>query len=71
MGKYNTENRTQEQIRKYKRHGSELIDPEKFMYARKDIISAIIMNCETATAVDFKTKLGFEQHDLIIIIITK
>ena len=37
-GKFETKNPTNEQIREYKRHGSEIIDSEKFMYTREDII---------------------------------
>ena len=37
-GKFKTNNLTDEQIKKYKRHGSELIDGEKFVYAHEGII---------------------------------
>ena len=40
-----TRNPTNEQIREYKRHSSELIDDKKFMYTREDIIMSIIMHC--------------------------
>ena len=36
-GKVKTNNLTDEQIKKYKIHGSELIDGEKFMYAHEGI----------------------------------
>ena len=44
-GKFETRNPTNEQIREYKRHGSELIDGEKFIYVCQDIIMSIIMHC--------------------------
>ena len=61
-----------EQIREYKRHGSKLIDGrwrnEKFAYTREDIIMPIIMYYRVSTpeAIEFKTRLGFNQHDLIM-----
>ena len=48
-GKFNTNNPTKQQIKKYKRHGSELIKDEKFMYAHEDIITPIIMYCRIST----------------------
>ena len=44
-GRFETKNPTNEQIREYKRQGSELIDGEKFIYIRQDIIMSIIMHC--------------------------
>ena len=55
-----------DQIWTWIRYGSELINSEKFMYVRGYIISIIIMNCRIATAAEF-FKLGFKQHDLIMI----
>ena len=37
-GKFETKNPTNEQLREYKRHGSEVIDGEKFVYTCEDII---------------------------------
>ena len=44
-GKFKTNNLTDEQIKKYKRHGSELINGEKFVYAHECIIIPVIMHC--------------------------
>ena len=44
-GRSETRNPTNEQIREYKRHSSELIDDKKFMYTREDIIMSIIIHC--------------------------
>ena len=45
--KFKTNNPTKEQIKKYKRHGSELIDGENFVYAHEGIIIPIITHCGT------------------------
>ena len=68
-GRFETSNSINEQVREYKRHGSELIDGEKFMYTREDIIMIIIMHCRVSIpeAVEFKTRLGFNQHDLTMV----
>ena len=44
------------------------IDGEKFICTREDIIMLIIMHCWASApeAIEFKTKLGFNQHDLIM-----
>ena len=43
--KFKTNNLTGEQIKKYKAHGSELIEGEKFMYAHESVIIAVIIHC--------------------------
>ena len=53
-GIYNTENPTKKQIGKYKSYG-------------KDLTLSIIIDCRTPTDIGFMTKLGFNQHDLIMI----
>ena len=60
-GKFKTNNFTDEQIRKYKRHGSEFIKDTKFMYAHGCIVIPVIMHCTVATpkSIKFKSKLGF------------
>ena len=63
---YNTKALTDEKIYVYKKHESELIDSEKFMYIHESISLSIIMNCRTPTAIEFRTKLGFNQHNLIM-----
>ena len=67
-GKFETRNPTNEQIREYKRHGLELIDGEKFMYTREDIMMNVIMFCRVSTpeAIELRSKLGFKQHDIIL-----
>ena len=66
-GKFETTYPTKQQIRKYKRHGSAVIDDEKFMYTHEDIIMPIIMNCRVSTpkAIEFRSELGFKQHDIV------
>ena len=46
-GKFKTNNLTHERIKKYKIHGSELIDSDKFMYAHEVLIIPVIMYCRT------------------------
>ena len=43
--KFRTNNLTDEQIKKYKIHGSELFDGEKFMYAHEGVISCVCIKC--------------------------
>ena len=38
---------TGEQIKKYKKHGLELTDGKKFVYAHEGIIITVIMHCRT------------------------
>ena len=64
-GKFKTNYLTDEQIKKYKIHGSELIDGEKFMYAHEGVIIPVIMHCRTPESCKFKRNLGFKLHDVI------
>ena len=64
-GKFKTNNLTDEQIKKYKRHGSELIDGEKFVYAHEGIIIPVIMHCRTPESCKFIRSLGFKRYDVI------
>ena len=52
-GKFKTNNPTDEQIKKYKRHGSILIDGDTFMYAYEDVIIHVIMHCRTLESCKF------------------
>ena len=47
----------------------DLIAVEKFMYTGEDIIMPIIMDCRVSTpeAMEFISKLGFNQHDIKMI----
>ena len=64
-GKFQTDYPTQKQIRKYKRHGSEFIENEKFTYDHECIIIPVIMHCRVSTpkVFEFKSKLRFNQYD--------
>ena len=59
-GTFKTNNLTDEQIKKYKRHESVLIDGEKFVYAHQGIIIPVIMHCRTPESCKFKKNLGFK-----------
>ena len=63
--KFKTNNLTDEQIKKYKRHGSKSIDGETFVYAHKGIIILVIMHCRTPESCKLKRSLGFKLHDMI------
>ena len=54
-------NSYKEQTRKYKRYGKVI-----GIYFRKDLNLLIIMDCRTTTPVEFRTKLGFKQQDIIM-----
>ena len=64
-GKFKTNTLTDEQIKKYIIHGSELIDGEKVMYAHDGVIIPVIMHCRTPESCKFKRNLGFKLHDVI------
>ena len=51
--KFKTNNLTDEQIKKYKKHGSELIDDERFMYAQEGVIIPVIKDCRTPGSCKF------------------
>ena len=63
--KFNSNNLTDEQIKKYKRHGSELIDGEKFVYTYEGTIIPVIIHCCTPESCKFKRHLRFTFHDKI------
>ena len=64
-GKFKGNKLTDGQIKKYKRHGSELIDGEKFVYAHESIIIPVIIHCKTPESCKFKRSLGFKLHNVI------
>ena len=66
--KFKTNNLTDEQIKKYKKHKhrSELNDGKKFVYAHEGIIMSVIMHCRTPESRKFKRNLVFKPHDVII-----
>ena len=66
-GRFETRNPTDEQIKKYKRHRSELINGEKFICINENIIMPIIMHSRVSTpkAIECRSKLGFKQHDIV------
>ena len=67
-GKFETNYSTEQQIRMYKRHGSELIGNEKLMHTHECIIIPVIMHCRISTSksIEFRSKLGFNQYDIIL-----
>ena len=67
-GKFKTKNPTEQQIRKYKRHGSEFIEYEKFMCSHECIIIPIIRYCRVSTpkSIVFRSKLGLNQYNITL-----
>ena len=67
-GKFETNYPTEQQIRKYKRHESELIKNERFMYDHECIRIPVIMHCRVSTpkSIEFRSKLGFNQYDITL-----
>ena len=56
---------TIKQIRKYKRYGKEFIESLAGIYIHEKRSLSIIMYCRTPTVIEFRTKLRFNQQDLI------
>ena len=48
-GKFETNYPTEQQVRKYERHGSKFIESIKFIYTHECIIIPIIMHCRVST----------------------
>ena len=65
IGKFKTNNPINEQIKKYKKHGPELIDGEELVYTHEGLIIPLIMHCRTPESCKFKRSLGFKLHDVI------
>ena len=55
-GSFNKINPTKQEIEEYK-----ACDDDGFIYIREDLVLDIIMNCKVPTAVDFRTKIRFNQ----------
>ena len=66
-GKFRTNNPSKQQIKKYKKHGSELIKDKKVMYFHEDIIMPVIMHSRIPTkSINLRSKLGLNQYDIIL-----
>ena len=67
-GKFEINYLTEQQIRKYKRHGSKFIGNEKRKYAHEGVIIPVIMHCRVSTpkSIEFRSKLEFNQYDITL-----
>ena len=67
-GRCETNNPTEQQTRKYKRHGSEWLKDDKYMYAHEGIITPIIIGCKAATpkSIEFRSNLGLDQKKILL-----
>ena len=57
---------TKEQIKIYKKYGSEFIEGVKHIYAREDVVTPVIMGARSPKAIKFRAKLGFTQYDITL-----
>ena len=57
---------TKQQIKEYKRHGSKFDKDAKFVYAREHVVIPIIMGSRSPKAIEFRSKLGFNQSDVTL-----
>ena len=57
---------TKNQIKKYKKHGSELTEGVKHIYTHENVVILVIMGARSPEPVKFRSKLGFTQYDIII-----
>ena len=53
-------------VKKISEHGPELNNDEKFMRTHEDILTPIIMYSKSEKAEEFRSKLVFKQHDVIM-----
>ena len=67
-GTFKTNIPIKQKIREYKIRRSGLLDDEKFMYTHEDIMMPITMSYRVSTpeAIEIRSKLGFQQYDLIL-----
>ena len=65
-GKFKDTCPTKEQIEKLKRHGSEFSEDIKFVYAHENVVIFITMGSRSSKAIDFRSKLGFNQYDITL-----
>ena len=63
---YETKGPTNKQIKRCKRYGKELLDGLTGINIHEDLVLSVIMDCRTPIAIEFRSKLGFKQHDLIM-----
>ena len=63
---YNTKACTKEQVRKYKRDAKEYVSDSTGIYIRQDLNLSVIMHYRTPTEIEFRSELGFNQHDIIM-----
>ena len=64
-GIYNTKKLAKRQTKNDKSYGTEFIDNMSRIYIRENLALSIIMDFRTPTAIEFRSKLRFKQHDLI------
>ena len=65
---FETNNPTEQKIRKYKRHGSEFTKDRKFMYANENIIVPVVMHCRIASlkSIEFINGSGLNLNYMVL-----
>ena len=61
-GRFKDSHLTKQQIKKYKRHGSEFDKDVKFVYARGDIVIPVIIGSRSSKAIEFRSN----QYDIAL-----
>ena len=64
--KFKDKKRTEKQVKKYKRHGSEFIKNVKQIYAHEDVAVPVIMSGRSPEAIEFRSRLGFTQYGITL-----
>ena len=65
-GKFKDSYPTKQQIKKYKRHGSEFAKDVKFVYPHENVVTPIIMGNISPKGIEFRSRLGFNQYDITL-----
>ena len=62
-GTYETKSPANEEIKRCKRFGEELLDDLTGIHVHENLALSIIMDCTALKLIEFRSKLGFKQHD--------
>ena len=57
---------TKEQIKQYKKYGSEFTEGVKHINGREDVVMPVIMGARSPKAIPFRAKLGFIQYEITL-----
>ena len=57
---------SKEQTKKYNKYGCEFGKDIKHLYSRVDVVIPVIMACRSPKAIEFRSRLGFNQYDITL-----